>query len=127
MNGLAENVTASVAPLSAWQVLGNLEIADVLRDYVASNPQREQICLFLSAWLGISKLTQVPGFNVAYAKKYCKASDTLLECEEWEKRFQASRSNFGDNELLRIESGDGAWYCTNCKASTFLIPSLMNR
>ena len=24
--------------LSAWQVLGNLEIAEVLRDYVASNP-----------------------------------------------------------------------------------------
>ena len=41
--------------LSAWQVLGNLEIAEVLRDYVASNPQREQICLFLSSWLGISK------------------------------------------------------------------------
>ena len=54
--------------LSAWQVLGNLEIAEVLRDYVASNPQREQICLFLSSWLGISKLIQVPGFNVAYAK-----------------------------------------------------------
>ena len=25
--------------LSAWQVLGNLEIAEVLRDYVASSPQ----------------------------------------------------------------------------------------
>ena len=56
--------------LSAWQVhvLGNLEIAEVLRDYVASSPQREQICLFLSSWLGISKWTEVPGFNVAYAK-----------------------------------------------------------
>ena len=41
--------------LSAWQVLGNLETAEVLRDYVAANPQREQICLFLSSWLGISK------------------------------------------------------------------------
>ena len=41
--------------LSAWQVLGNLVIAEVLRDYVASNHQREQICLFLSSWLGISK------------------------------------------------------------------------
>ena len=39
-------------------------------------------------------------------KKYCKASDRLLECEECEK--------LGDNELLRIASG--AWYCTNCKA-----------
>ena len=33
----------------------NLVIAEVLRDYVASNHQREQICLFLSSWLGISK------------------------------------------------------------------------
>ena len=54
--------------LSAWQVLGNLEIAEVLRDYVASDPQRGHICLFLSSWLGISKWTQVTGFNVAYAK-----------------------------------------------------------
>ena len=41
--------------LGAWQILGNLEIAAVLRDYVASTPQREQIGLFLSTWLGISK------------------------------------------------------------------------
>ena len=41
--------------LSVWQVLGNLVIAEVLRAYVASNHQREQICLFLSSWLGISK------------------------------------------------------------------------
>ena len=32
------------------------------------------------------------------------------------KCFHASCSNLGDNELTRIESGDGAWYCTNCKA-----------
>ena len=44
-----------ISGFSAWQVLGNLEIAEVLRDYAASNPQREQICLFSSNWLGISK------------------------------------------------------------------------
>ena len=57
-----------------------------------------------------------PRFQCGLCKKYCKASDRLLECEECEKRFHASCSNLGDNELLRIESGDGAWYCTNCKA-----------
>ena len=57
-----------------------------------------------------------PRFQCGLCKKYCKASDRLLECEECEKRFNASCSNLGDNELLRIESGDGAWYCTNCKA-----------
>ena len=65
--GLVTNILI-VEYLSAWQELGNLEIAEVLRDYVASNPEREQICLFLSSWLGILKRTQVPGFNVAYAE-----------------------------------------------------------
>ena len=57
-----------------------------------------------------------PRFQCGLCKKYCKASDRLLECEECEKRFHASCSNLSDNELLRIESGDGARYCTNCKA-----------
>ena len=52
--GLVTNIPTAEY-LTAWQVLGNLEIAKVLRDYVASNHQREQICLFLSSWLGISK------------------------------------------------------------------------
>ena len=38
-----------------------------------------------------------------------------------EKRFHASCSNLSDNELLRIECGDGAWYCTNCKADCGLV------
>ena len=42
--------------------------------------------------------------------------DRLLECEECEKCFHALCLNLSDNELLRIESSDGAWYCTNCKA-----------
>ena len=57
-----------------------------------------------------------PRFQCGICKKYCKASDRLLECEECEKRFHVSCSNLGDNDLLIIESGDGAWYCTNCKA-----------
>ena len=36
--GLVKNTPTSEY-LSAWQVLGNLEITEVLRDYVASNPQ----------------------------------------------------------------------------------------
>ena len=63
-----------------------------------------------------STLNPGPRFQCDLCKKYCKASDRLLECEECEKRFHASCSNLSDNELLRIESGDGVWYCTNCKA-----------
>ena len=94
--------------LSAWQVLGNLEIAEVLRDYVT--------CLFFYILAGDIEMNPGPRFQCGLCKKYCKASDRLLECEECQKRFHASCSNLSDNELLRIESGDGAWYCTNCKA-----------
>ena len=59
-----------------------------------------------------------PRFQCSLCKKYCKASDRLLEWEECEKRFHASCSNLGDNE-----SGDGAWYCTNCKADCDLCSS----
>ena len=57
-----------------------------------------------------------PRFQCGLCKKYCKASDRLTECEECEKLFHASCSNLGDDKFLRIESGDGAWYCTNYKA-----------
>ena len=57
-----------------------------------------------------------PRFQCGLGKKYCKASDRLIECEECEKRFHASCSNLGDDELLRTENGDGIWYCTNYKA-----------
>ena len=33
-----------------------------------------------------------------------------------EKRFHASCARLGDNELVKLESGNGSWYCTNCKA-----------
>ena len=53
-------------------------------------------------------MNQVPGFNVSYAKSAVRHRiDSFLEYEECEKRFHASCSNLGDNELLRIESGDG--------------------
>ena len=49
-------------------------------------------------------------------QKYCKASDKVVECEDCEKRFHASCAKFGKNELLKLESGNESWYCTNCKA-----------
>ena len=33
-----------------------------------------------------------------------------------EKRFHESCANFGDDELLKLESRNGSWLCTNCKA-----------
>ena len=105
--GLVTNIP-TVEYLSAWQVLGNLDIAEVLRDYLASNPQREQNLFILIILAGDIQMNPGLRFQCGLCKKYCKASDRLLECEECEKRFHASCSNLGDNELLGIESGDGA-------------------
>ena len=49
-------------------------------------------------------------------QKYCKASETSVKCEECEKPFQTSCINIDEKELLELESGNGSWYCTNCKA-----------
>ena len=95
--------------LSVWLILGNRRSSEGLRSF---KPQIELIWSLFSSWLGISKWTQVPGFNPAFAKKYCKASDKVVECEDCEKRFHASCA-----KLLKLESGNGSWYCTNCKAN----------
>ena len=64
-----------------------------------------------------------PRLQWGLCEKYCTASDRLLECEERDKRCHASCSKLGDDELLRIESGDGAWYYKNCKADCGLFSS----
>ena len=102
--------------LSAWQVtwkLGNRRSSEGLRSFKPSKGTNLFILIILA---GDIEMNPGPRFQCGLCKKYCKASDRLLECEECEKRFHASCSNLSDNELLRIESGDGAWYCTNCKA-----------
>ena len=97
--------------LASIRKLGNRRSSEGLHSFKPSKGTN----LFILIILAI-EMNPGPRFQCGLCKKYCKASDRLLECEEYEKRFHASCSNLGDNELLRIESGDGAWYCTNCKA-----------
>ena len=53
-------------------------------------------------------------------QKYCKASEKSVKCEECEKRFHTSCISLDEKELLELESGNGSWYCTNCKADYVL-------
>ena len=53
---------------------------------------------------------------MAYAKSTVLHRIDSLNVKNAKKRFHASCSKLGDDELLRIESGDVAWYCSNCKA-----------
>ena len=99
--------------LASIRKLGNRRSSEGLRSFKPSKGTNLFILIILA---GDIEMNPGPRFQCGLCKKYCKASDRLLECEECEKRFHASCSNLSDNELLRIESGDGAWYCTICKA-----------
>ena len=98
--------------LASIRKLGNRRSSEGLRSFKPSKGTNLFILIILARDI---EMNLGPRFQCGLCRKYCKASDRLLECEECEKRFHASCSNLGDNELLRIESGDGAWYCTNCK------------
>ena len=45
-----------------------------------------------------------------------QASEKSVKCGECEKRFHTSCISLDEKELLELESGNGSWYCTNCKA-----------
>ena len=55
-----------------------------------------------------------------HVKKYCKAAEKAVKCEDCEKRFHASCVNLGPVELQKIESDNDSWYCSNCKAECSL-------
>ena len=57
-----------------------------------------------------------PRSQCRLCKNYCKASEKSVKCEECEKRFHTSCISLDKKELLELESGNGSWYCTNCKA-----------
>ena len=61
-----------------------------------------------------------PRFQCRTCKKYCKAAEKAVKCEDCEKRFHASCVNLGPVELQKIESGNDSWYCSNCKAECSL-------
>ena len=61
-----------------------------------------------------------PRFQSRTCKKYCKAAEKAVKCEDCEKRFHASCVNHGPVELQKMESGNDSWYCSNCKAECSL-------
>ena len=44
-----------------------------------------------------------PRFQCRTCKKYCKAAEKAVKCEDCEKRFHASCVNLGPVELQKIE------------------------
>ena len=94
--------------LASVRKLGNRRSSDGLCSFKPSKGTNLFILIILA---GDIEMNPGPRFQYnGLCKKYSKASDRLVECEECGKRFHASCSNLGDDELLRTESGDGACY-----------------
>ena len=109
-----KNLTNGVSQCLAYtRKLGNRRRSDGLRSFKPSNGTN-LFTLLILAW--DIETNPDPRFQCHLCKKYCKATDKVVECEDCEKRFHESFSKFEDNELLKLESRNGSWYCTNCKA-----------
>ena len=72
--------------------------------------------LILIILAGDIEMNQGPRSLCRLCKKYCKALEKSVKCEECEKRFPTSCINLDEKELMELESGNGSWYCTNWKA-----------
>ena len=103
-----------VAYLTSWLIQENLETAEVLRVYAASNPQEEQIYLLvLIIMAGDIEMNPGPRSQCRKCKKYCKATDKVVKCQECSKCFHVSCANLSEKEL---GSEKETWYCKDCKA-----------
>ena len=76
--------------------------------------------LILIILAGDIEMNPGPRFQCRTCKKYCKAAEKAIKCEDCEKRFHASCVNLGPVELQKIESDNDSWYCSNCKAECSL-------
>ena len=107
------NVVSQCLAYICTRKLENRRSSEGLRSFKPSNGTNLIILLILA---GDIEMNTGPRFQCRLCKKYCKASDKVVKCEDCEKRFHTSCTKLGDNELLKLESGNGSWYCTNCKA-----------
>ena len=99
--------------LTSIRKLGNRRSSEGLRSFKPSMGKNLFILFILA---GDIEMNPGPRFQCRLCKKYCKASDKVAECEDCEKRFHASSTELGDNELSKLESDNGSSYCANCKA-----------
>ena len=73
--------------LTSIRKLGNRRSFEGLRSFKPSKGTHWLILIILA---GDTEMNPGPRFQRGLCKKYCKASDRLLECEECEKGFHAS-------------------------------------
>ena len=92
---------------------GDRRSSEGLRSF---KPSRGTNLLVLIILAGDIEMNPGPRSQCSQCKKYCKATDTVVKCEECRKCFHASCANLSEKELLELGSDNGSWYCKDCKA-----------
>ena len=109
--GFDGSVSGIAQSLACTRKLGKCRSSEGLRSFNSSKGTNLLILIFLA---GDIEMNPGPRSLCRLCKKYCKASEKSVKCEECKKRFHTSCISLDKKELL--ESGNGPWYCTNCKA-----------
>ena len=115
--GFGKSVGRIAQSLAFTRKIGNRRGSEGLRSF---NPSKGTNLLILIILAGDIEMNPGPRFQCRTCKKYCKAAEKAVKCEDCEKRFHASCVNLGSVELQKIESGNDSWYCSNCKAECSL-------
>ena len=115
--GFGNSVGRIAQSLAFTRKIGNRRGSEGLRSFNPSQGTNLLILIILAGDIGMN-----PGhrFQCRTCKKYCKAAEKAVKCEDCEKRFHASCVNLGPVELQKIESDNDSWYCSNCKAECSL-------
>ena len=115
--GFGKSVGGIAQSLAFTRKIGNRRGSEGLRSF---NPSKGTNLLILIILAGDIEMNPGPRFKCRTCKKYCKAAEKAVKCEDCEKRFHACCVNLGPVELQKIESGNDSWYCSNCKAECSL-------
>ena len=115
--GFGNSVGRIAQSLAFTRKIGNRRGSEGLRSF---NPSQGTNLLILIILAGDIEMNPGPRFQCRTCKKYCKAAEKAVKCEDCEKRFHASCVNLGPVELQKIESDNDSWYCSNCKAECSL-------
>ena len=115
--GFGNSVGRIAQSLAFTRKIGNRRGSEGLRSF---NPSQGTNLMILIILAGDIEMNPGPRFQCRTCKKYCKAAEKAVKCEDCEKRFHASCVNLGPVELQKIESDNDSWYCSNCKAECSL-------
>ena len=95
--GFGKSVGGIAQSLALTRKIGNRRGSEGLRSF---NPSKGTNLLILIILAGDIEMNPGPRFQCRTCKKYCKAAEKAVKCEDCEKRFHASCVNLGPVEFV---------------------------